>query len=94
MPTPEQQAQINRIEVEFAEQLDRVGVDLHDVGAQLRESQPSVERRISDDEVEVGLTIDVGAIVDTLRRLPDGAGTAAFVAAYNANLGERLGDDQ
>lgn len=83
-PTPEQQAQINAFEVEFAQQLERVDVNLPSVGARLRESQPPVERRISDDEVEVALTIDVGAIVDTLRRLPDGAGTDAFVAAYNA----------
>jgi hypothetical protein len=43
-----------------------------------------VERQISEDEVEVGFTIDASGIVETLRSLPDGAGTDAFVAAYNA----------
>ncbi|MEP6834121.1 MAG: hypothetical protein ABJB74_12035 [Gemmatimonas sp.] len=81
---PDEQAQIDVLEVELVQQLERVGVDLMGVGARLSESQPRVERMISDDEFEVALTIDVSAILDTLRSLPDAAGTDAFVAAYNA----------
>ena len=33
---------------------------------------------------EVVFTIDISGEVEALRGLPDGAGTAAFVAAYNA----------
>lgn len=76
-PHPDQQAQIKALEVELAQQSARVGVDLQGIGARLRESQPGVDRRISDDAVEVALTIDVSKIVDTRRRLPDAAGTDA-----------------
>jgi len=82
--TPDQQVQINALEIEFMKQMERVGVDFQGVGTRLRESQPPVERRVSDDEFEVALTVDLSAIVDTLRVLPDAAGTEAFVAAYNA----------
>jgi hypothetical protein len=82
--TPEQEAAVQALVAEFMRHVERVGVDMPTASSQLREIAPPVERRISDDEFEVMHTIDVSGIVDTLRRLPDGAGTDAFVAAYNA----------
>ena len=82
--TPEQQREIESLETELGQQLARTKVDMPGVGAHLFESQPGVERQISDDESEVELTIDLSAIVETLRNLPDGAGNDAFIAAYDA----------
>ena len=82
--TPEQEAEFEALGAEFMQQLERVGVDLQQASPRLREVAPPVERPISEDEFEVMLTIDVSGIVETLRGLPDGAGTEAFVAAYNA----------
>jgi uncharacterized protein YdiU (UPF0061 family) len=82
--TPEQEAAAEALVAEFMRQLERVGVDMPTASPQLREIAPPVERQISDDEYEVMLTVDVSGIVNTLRRLPDRAGTDAFVAAYNA----------
>jgi len=82
--TPEQRAAAESLGREFMEQLERVAVDMQAAFPRLREIEPPVERQISDDEVEVSFTIDASGIVETLRSLPDGAGTDAFVAAYNA----------
>jgi hypothetical protein len=82
--TAEQEAQAAALTAEFIRQIERVGVDMPAAFPQLRESAPPVERYLSDDEVEVSITIDASGIVRTLRTLPDGAGTDAFVAAYNA----------
>jgi hypothetical protein len=82
--TAEQEAQAAALTEEFIRQIERVGVDMPAAFPQLRESAPPVERYLSDDEVEVIITIDASGIVRTLRTLPDGAGTDAFVAAYNA----------
>ena len=81
--TPEQAAAAEAIGREFLQQLERVGVDMQAAFPRLREIAPPVEREISDDEVEISITIDASGIVETLRTLPDGAGTDAFVAAYN-----------
>jgi hypothetical protein len=43
-----------------------------------------VEQTISEGEYEVTHTVDMSGILATLRSLPDGAGTTAFVRAYNA----------
>jgi len=48
------------------------------------ENAPPVMRPMSDIEYEMTFTIDVAGILAALRKLPDGAGTSAFVAAYNA----------
>ena len=82
--TPKQEASAEVLVAEFMRQLQRVAVDMPTASPQLREIAPPVERQISDDEYEVTHTVDVSGIVDTLRGLPDGAGTTAFVAAYNA----------
>ncbi|HYW31195.1 MAG TPA: hypothetical protein VE869_06770 [Gemmatimonas sp.] len=81
--TAEQRAEIEAFELEFERQLQRVGVDLQEAMLQLHHPIPPVERFISDDETELTLSIDISGIMHTLRSLPDGAGSAAFVAAYN-----------
>lgn len=81
--TPEQEREIEALQAELAHHLPRTGVDLSGIGPRLHQSHPAVERRTSDDEFELALTIDLSAIVNTLQQLPDGAGTEAFVAAYN-----------
>lgn len=65
-------------------ELARVRVDFRAAAPDLHEVDPP-ERRDDDPtgEFTESFTIDVSGIVETLRRLPDGAGTAAFVAAYN-----------
>lgn len=82
--TPEQEAAAEMLLREFMHQLERVAVDMQAAFPRLREIAPPVERHISEDEVEIGFTVDASGIVETLRNLPDGAGTDAFVAAYNA----------
>jgi hypothetical protein len=82
--TPEREAEIEAMNAEYMRQVERVGVDMEEAHPQLRELVPAVERRISDDEFELMITVDVAGILETLQGLPDGTGTAAFVAAYNA----------
>ncbi len=82
--TPEQEAQAQALVAELMQQIERVGVDMPAASSRLREIAPSVERQISADEYEVTHTIDVSGILETLRALSDGAGTDAFVTAYNA----------
>ena len=60
----------------------RVGVDWNAAAPTMRELTPKTERRISEDEVEVNLTLDVMGMLATLRALPDGVGTDAFLAAF------------
>jgi hypothetical protein len=84
LPSPDEERRIRDLEADFRRQMERVGVDLRAEWPHMRELEPPVEREISDDEVEVSFTINVTGIVETLRELPDGAGTDAFVAAYNA----------
>src|SRR5438552_114713 len=57
--TPEQQAEVEALEAEFRQQLDRVGVDMRAAVSRLRQPQPPVERQISDDEFEVTFTFTV-----------------------------------
>ena len=82
--TREQEEAAEKLVREFMQQLERVAVDMQAAFPRLREIASPVERQISEDEVEIGFTVDASGIVKTLRGLPDGAGTDAFVAAYNA----------
>ncbi len=86
--SPERQRSVEALVAEFEAQASRVGVDLREGMSQLNERFASIRSDITvDDEgsesYTESFTIDVSGIVDTLRRLPDGAGTSAFVAAYN-----------
>ncbi|HEY6829826.1 MAG TPA: hypothetical protein VI259_23380 [Gemmatimonadaceae bacterium] len=82
--TREQEEAAEKLFREFVQQLERVAVDMQAAFPRLREIAPPAERQISEDEVEIGFTVDASGIVKTLRGLPDGAGTDAFVAVARA----------
>ena len=80
----EERATIEALMIEFEQQLARVGVDLRAASPLMREKAQPVKRPVSDHEYEMTFTIDVSGILAALRQMPDGTGTSAFVAAYNA----------
>ena len=82
--TPEQNAELQASMAALTRQLDRVDVSLQEASPHLREAAPRSERRLSDREVELTLSVDVTGMLETLRELPQGAGTSAFVNAYNS----------
>jgi hypothetical protein len=86
--TPEQNAELQASMAELARQLDRVDVSLQEASPHLREAAPRSERQISDREVALTLSVDVTGMLDALRALPKGAGTVAFVNAYNNRFEE------
>ena len=69
---------------EFERQIARVRIDPQLAFAQLNQIAAPVTRPLPDGSYEESFTVDASGIVETLRGLPDNAGTAAFVAAYNA----------
>jgi hypothetical protein len=69
---------------EFERQIARVGVDPQLAFSQLNQIAAPTTRPLPDGSYEESFTMDASGIVEMLRRLPDNAGTAAFVAAYNA----------
>ncbi len=86
--SPEQQRAIEADHADFEVQLVRTGVDLRAASPRLHEIVvPEQGEPTMEDDVEsftMSFTVDFSGILATLRQLPDGAGTAAFVAAYNA----------
>jgi len=86
-PSPDQRRDIEELVGDFERQLTRVGVDLRAAGSEMNEIEAPRREPPEGDDLEESFTetftVDVSGIVDTLRQLPDGAGTAAFVAAYN-----------
>lgn len=86
--TPEQQRQVEADHADFERQLVRVGVDLRAASPRMNEIEPPQRSEVSGDDGEESYTetfvVDVSGILATLRLLPDGAGTSAFVEAYNA----------
>jgi hypothetical protein len=87
--SPEQQRRIEADEADLERQLIRVGVDLRAARPHMHELEaPTVEEIAGDESSEafvlVSMSVDQSGILKTLRELPDGAGTSAFVAAYNA----------
>jgi hypothetical protein len=85
--SPEQRREIEALVTEYMQQLERVRVDMRAASSDLHEVYPPVREDVSSDDSSETYTetfsIDVSGFVDTLRRLPDNAGTAAFIAAYN-----------
>ena len=73
---------------EFERELKRVGVKWEDAQPEVFDAAPTIETPISDDEVEVGIMLNVSVLADALRSLPDGAGTAAFLEAFRARRAE------
>lgn len=75
-----QRADLKAVVAELEREGARVGVDWDAAAPTMRELAPKAERRVSNDEV--GLVIDVIGMLATLRALPDGVGTDAFLAAF------------
>jgi hypothetical protein len=86
--TPEQQRQVEADHADYEVQLARVGVDMRAASARMNEVQAPRRSEITGEGDEESFTetftVDFSGILNTLRLLPDGAGTAAFIAAYNA----------
>lgn len=80
--TPEQLADIAALEAEVERESARVGVDWAAAAPAMHTLAEATERQLSDDEFERSLGLDVTAMLATLRELPDGAGTEAFLAAF------------
>jgi hypothetical protein len=72
---------------DFEAQSLRVGVDLRKAMRSMNKVEAprrsAIESDESDESYTESFTIDVTGILETLRALPNGAGTPAFVAAYN-----------
>lgn len=87
--SPERQKQIETDQADFERQLVRTDVDLRAASPHMHEIKAPQRRDVTDDDSDdseayiTELTVDFSGILETLRRLPDGAGTSAFVAAYN-----------
>ena len=77
-----QRTDVQAVVAELEREGARVGVDWDAAAPTMRELAPKTERRVSEDEIEVNLTIDVMGMLATLRALPDGVGTDAFLAAF------------
>src|SRR4051812_50079279 len=89
VPSPEQRRDVEAMYAELEAHLRRVGVDLRDATPRMHEiSEPVISNVVPGDTEDVehytmSFMVDVSGILETLRGLPDGAGTSAFVAAYN-----------
>jgi hypothetical protein len=77
---------VEALTAELLAQIVRVGVDMRAASPRMHEIVSPRETDNQDGTTEVVFTVDASGIVETLRKLPDGAGTDAFVRAYNARF--------
>jgi len=82
--SPGQPAGTDTLFADFVREIARVGVDPRLAFSQLNQIVAPTTRPLPDGSCEESFTIDASGIVAVLRGLPAEAGTAAFVAAYNA----------
>lgn len=83
--SPEDEAELERLAQEVVDEAERVGVDWEAARERMRELAESTWPESGDDApAELTIGLDMTLLLDTLRRLPDGAGTARFLAAYEA----------
>jgi hypothetical protein len=83
---PQDDDDVAELTAEFLAQVARVGVDMRAASPRMHEIAPTRETDNEDGTTEVVFTINASGIIETLRKLPDGAGTDAFVRAYNARF--------
>ena len=72
--------------IELLRHLVRTSVDMRAATPDLHELTPSALDAFGDRDFEVTPIFDLVGALTALRELPDAAGTAAFVAAYNARI--------
>ena len=81
--SPDEEAELERLAQEVVDEAARVGVDWEAARERMRALAEATWTESEDSapaELTVGL--DMTLLLDTLRRLPDDAGTARFLAAY------------
>ena len=82
--SPDQRWNIEAFMADLKAQMARVGVDLRAAMQDINEIEAPRTSEVADDgSFTESHTIDLTGILKTLRGLPDGAGTSAFVTAYN-----------
>ena len=82
-PTPEQEAEMAALAEAVERESARVGVDWEAASERLRALVEQEWVQSEDGEsMELTLGMDIAALLHTLRRLPDGAGTERFLAAF------------
>lgn len=77
-----QRADLQAVVAELEREGVRVGVDWSAAAPTMRALAPKTERRTAEDRMEVAMVLDVMGMLATLRALPDGVGTDAFLAAF------------
>lgn len=83
--TAEQEAEIARVAEEAVREAERVGIDWETAQERMRTlSRQDVQMSEDGETAEVTIELDLTLLLQTLRQLPDGAGTARFLAAYEA----------
>jgi hypothetical protein len=78
---PMTQADWDAINRELEQQIKRVNVDMFQANGDLHQIYALSQHESGESEF-----VDLTGIVDTLQTLSDGAGTAAFVEAYNSQF--------
>lgn len=81
----EQEAEIARVAAEVVREADRVGLDWEAAQERMR-ALTREQVQVSEDgaTAEVTIELDLTLLLETLRQLPDDAGTERFLAAYAA----------
>lgn len=89
--SPEQEAELELLAQEVVREATRVGVDWEAATTRMRAlADPELVGPVDGDGGEVVIGLDMTVLLETLRRLPDGAGTERFLAEYEA---AELGDE-
>ena len=83
--SPEQEAELEQLAAETVREAERVEVDWDAAAARMR-ALASDHWEASEDGAsgELTLELDLSLLLRTLQRLPSGAGTERFLAAYEA----------
>lgn len=83
--SPDDEAELERLAQEVVDEAARVGVDWETARERMRALAEATWTESGDDApTELTIGLDMTLLLDTLRSLPDGAGTARFLAAYEA----------
>ena len=83
--SPEEEAELEQLAHDVVDEAERVGVDWDAAQERMRalaEAEWTAAGEGTAGELTIGL--DMSTLLDVLRQLPDGAGTARFLAAYEA----------